>query len=273
MHLWCCLIVQATDTLNLLRQSSLHLQFLVYAHLNGPFDFNRTPLSPPGIKVLINEKIQVRRSWSTYGVDGWYLGPAKEHYRCYWVYCSKTGTERISDTVEFLPTEIPMPATALIDIVIRAAHELTHALLHPFPATPLSPFGDTQQQTLKALADIFLKRTVTSASYPAPLATTGALLPIVMPTRTATTSPPRVPEPPAPPRITWSPPRVPTVPSLPRRAPVHIVPLDEHLETPPSNSSSLLPKPTLTTQSCGHWWQRTVSENPPHEPHPAPRYW
>ena len=140
------------------------------------------------------------------------------------------GAWRISDMVKFSPTDILMPVTALINIAIRAAHELTQALLHPAPATPLSPFRNTQQQALKALSDIFLNRTATSASSPSQLAPTGALLLIVTPPRTATTSPPRVPAPPEPPMMTQSPPRVPTVSSLPRQAPVHIIPPDEHLE-------------------------------------------
>ena len=126
-----------------------------------------------------------------------------------------------------------MPVTASIDIAIRADHKLDQAILHPAPATPLAPFGDTQKQALKALADIILKCTATSASYPAPLAPTGALLLIFIPPRTATTSPPRVLAPPVPPRMTQLPSRVAIVPSLLRRAPVHIIPPDEHQDTPP----------------------------------------
>ena len=105
IHLWCRLIGQAIDTLNFLRQSRLHPQLLVYAHINGPFDFNRTSLAPLSIKVLIHEKSQVYRSWSPHGVDGCYLGLAKEHNRCHRLYCSMTGTKRILYQWNFsLPT-------------------------------------------------------------------------------------------------------------------------------------------------------------------------
>jgi hypothetical protein len=104
MHLWCRLIPQCTLTLNLLnpRLSS-------EAQLNGAFDFNKTSLAPPGTRVIIHEQTGVRRTWSVHGTDGWYLGPAPEHYRCYTDYCSKTGNERIIDTVEFFLADIGMP--------------------------------------------------------------------------------------------------------------------------------------------------------------------
>jgi hypothetical protein len=41
-------------------------------------DYNRTPLAPPGIKVPIHEKPNVRSTWSPHAVDGWYLGPAPD---------------------------------------------------------------------------------------------------------------------------------------------------------------------------------------------------
>jgi hypothetical protein len=74
--------------------------------LNGTFDYNRTSLAPPGTKILIHEKPNQRRSWDPHGVEGWYLGPATDHYRCYRVYVSKTRAERITDTVELFPQAI-----------------------------------------------------------------------------------------------------------------------------------------------------------------------
>jgi hypothetical protein len=50
--------------------------------MRGPFDLNRNPLAPPGTKVLIHEKPDVRKTWAPHAVEGWYLGPALRHYRC-----------------------------------------------------------------------------------------------------------------------------------------------------------------------------------------------
>ena len=48
LHLWDRLIPHATLPLNLLRPSHLNPRLLAEALLNGTFDFNRTPLAPPG---------------------------------------------------------------------------------------------------------------------------------------------------------------------------------------------------------------------------------
>ena len=80
--------------------------------LYGNFDFNATPLAPPGTKLVIHEKPQQQKSWSPHGVDAWYIGPAIEHYRFVKAYVPEFFSERIADTVNFLPHDIPMPSTS-----------------------------------------------------------------------------------------------------------------------------------------------------------------
>jgi hypothetical protein len=86
------LLPQALQTLNLLRTSQLHPQpsAYAYAHIQGLFDFNRTPLAPHGIHVLIHQKPSVRCTWAPHAVPSWYLGPAMTHYRCYRVWSQET---------------------------------------------------------------------------------------------------------------------------------------------------------------------------------------
>jgi hypothetical protein len=159
MHLWCRLIPQCTLTLNLLCQSRINPRLSAQAQLNGSFDFNKMPLAPPGTRVIIHEQTGVRRTWSVHRTDGWYLGPAPEHYQCYTVYCSKTGSERIIDTVEFFPADIRMPRMSSADNATIAAQELTHALLNPAPAAPFATIGTDQIAALKQLALIFQQAT------------------------------------------------------------------------------------------------------------------
>jgi hypothetical protein len=89
LHLWDRLLPQALLTLNLLRGSRINPNLSAYAQLHGAFDFNRTPIAPPGIKVMIHEKPPVRGTWQPHAVPGWYLGPAMLHYRCYRVWPAK----------------------------------------------------------------------------------------------------------------------------------------------------------------------------------------
>jgi len=56
LYLWCYLIPQAILTLNLLCSSRINPNLSAHAQLHGAFDFNSTPLAPPGTEVLIHEK-------------------------------------------------------------------------------------------------------------------------------------------------------------------------------------------------------------------------
>ena len=54
--LWDRLLPQAEITINLLRQSNATPNVLAYAHLSGPFDYNKTPLAMMGISVQVHKK-------------------------------------------------------------------------------------------------------------------------------------------------------------------------------------------------------------------------
>ena len=142
-------------TLNLLRTSRINPRLSAWSQLHGIFDFNRTPLAPPGTRVLVHEKPSLRGTWSPHAVDGWYLGPAMLHYRCYRVWILETTSERIADTVVWFLTKVSMPKSSSTDGAIAAARDLTNALLHPSPASPLSPTSDCQHAALQQLSTIF----------------------------------------------------------------------------------------------------------------------
>ena len=124
MHLWDRLIEQAEIMLNLLRPSRTNPKLSAYAAVNGPFDFNRMPLAPPGTKVVVHKKPNQRKSWDPHGISGWYIGPAVDHYHCYKVYIPKTQSEQIADTVEFFPQYCTLPTLASKDMAVKAAIEL-----------------------------------------------------------------------------------------------------------------------------------------------------
>ena len=64
LHIWDRLILHAILTLNLLRPSRLNPRLLAEAQLNGAFDFNRTPLAPPGTRVIVHKTPNNRRTWT-----------------------------------------------------------------------------------------------------------------------------------------------------------------------------------------------------------------
>ena len=67
---WCHLLPQAELTLNLLRASRLNPKLSAYAQLEGTFDFTRTPLAPPGTRVIIHEKPTIRQTWAPHKPTG-----------------------------------------------------------------------------------------------------------------------------------------------------------------------------------------------------------
>jgi hypothetical protein len=207
MHLWCRLIDQCTQTLNLMRPSRINPRLSAEAQLNGAFDYNKTPLAPPGTKVLVHETPNKRRTWAVHGVDGWYLGGAPEHYRCYRVYASKTRAERIARTVEFFPHYGKMPALSSADAAVRAAIDLCWALRNPSPSSPLAGIGDDQLVAIQQLSDIFNSL---APSEPDPIA----------PPRVLVNNPPV-----SRPRVTPASPRV--SPASPDPVGPHLIPLDD----------------------------------------------
>ncbi len=60
--------------------------------------------------------------------DEWYKGTSTEHYWCYRIYVKKTRSKWISDTVYFKHKYITQPNLLPADTIVKALHDLTHAL-------------------------------------------------------------------------------------------------------------------------------------------------
>ena len=90
MHLWDRTILQAELTLNLLQGSRINPKLSAWEQLHGRYDFNRTPIAPPGTKVLDHLKPDQRGTWAYHTAEGCYTGPALDHYRCYTVWIKGT---------------------------------------------------------------------------------------------------------------------------------------------------------------------------------------
>jgi hypothetical protein len=142
-------------TLNLLRQCRLNPKLSAHAQLNGLFDYNKTPLAPPGTNIIIHKKTDHSGSWSLHGLNGWYVGPVMEYYGAHRVYFSTTGHERISDAVYFFPKHCKVPRLSSADAATMEALDLTHALKNPAPTTPFKQPGTDRMQAIKKLAAIF----------------------------------------------------------------------------------------------------------------------
>jgi hypothetical protein len=255
LKLWDKLLPQATITLNLLQKSRINPRMSAYAQLNGHFDFNKTHLAPPGTRIIAHKKPDQRASWDPHGLDGYYLGPALDHYSCYQVHITKTKGTRIVDTVEFPPAKLAMSSTSSKDLSSIEALELSNALKNPAHAAPFIQIGTAQLQALRQLSDIFSAALPSGTSQHAPPLSqnssqfritvrqgtfnpkrmprqqsppTPILSPSLAPRRYHRVIPIQVPSPRVTPRLNSSdvaPPRVPT--SLP---PTTVIPITPHPE-------------------------------------------
>ena len=139
----------------MLSQSRLNNRLSAYAQINGAFDYNATPLAPPGTQVLVHEGPKEQKSWDPHSVDGWYVRPAMKHYRCFRYYIPTTNSERITETVEFPPKHVKLPSTSSRDAATKGARNLIYAIKNPTPSSPTLQFGDETIRALKRLATIF----------------------------------------------------------------------------------------------------------------------
>ena len=237
LHLWDQLLYQATLTLNLLRPSRINPRLSAEAQLNGAFDFNRTPLAPPGTKALIFESSAKRLTWSPHGVASWYLGPDPKHYPCYRLYVPNDRAERTTKTVQLFPHQFPVPKKSSVNAFIVAERALTEALTNPSPAAPCAQFGDAQHQAIVDLAEIFesaiAKPAIPSIAPPQPAVRTVTPLSLrvpIIPVSMRVTVPPEYPRvniPPAATRVNIPPESSPPLPltvSLPVHP--HVINLD-----------------------------------------------
>ena len=155
-NLWDKLIPQANITLNLLRASRINPQLSAYAQVFGAFDYNKTPLAPPGIAILQHIRPEKRQTWAPHALSGFYIGPALKHYRNHRVWLTATQAERIADKLQWLPhNNIKMPTASRESIILAAAADLTNAIASQHQNPLLPPVNTQTRIILQQLHSIF----------------------------------------------------------------------------------------------------------------------
>jgi len=152
---WCLLIPQAVLTLNLLRTSRLNPKLLAWSCLNGPFDYDAHPIAPLGTHVVMHQKPGQRATWAPSGIDGWYVGPDFECYRCYTCINWRTNKVVHPDTVAWFPHQVHMPTSSTTEVLSQAIADLAEALVLHDPSALLPPNQSFSSPTLSRLNDIF----------------------------------------------------------------------------------------------------------------------
>ena len=86
-----------------MRVSRIDPTLSAYEAVNIPNDLNQYPLAPLGYKSVVYKDGDTRGSWASRGVDNWYLGPLKDHYRCDLYFIPKTRAYQISGSTKLFP--------------------------------------------------------------------------------------------------------------------------------------------------------------------------
>ena len=130
---WDRLLEKADISLNLLRPSRLNPKFSAYSQLIGTFNYNITPMDPPGTRILLHDKLHNRGTWAPHRQEGWYIHPAMRHYHCLTYYIPKTASERVSDTTDIFTVQKQPPSLYPEDALTHLVADLIEALQNPPP--------------------------------------------------------------------------------------------------------------------------------------------
>jgi hypothetical protein len=160
--LWDRLLPQTKITINLIRQSNPTPNVSAYAHLSGPFDYNKMPLAPMGCEAQVHEKTDKCGTWAYHSADGWYLFTSPKHYHTHNCHIEHTKSKQLSDTVQFQHKCITNPTIthankvmhALADFV-KALHGMTSRARNSQTAQDLLQIIDATQAHVQAQPDCF----------------------------------------------------------------------------------------------------------------------
>jgi hypothetical protein len=128
LQLWDEFLPQVELTLNMLHFSRRNPNQSANQKIYGPFDFNKTPLALLGTKALIYNNPDSRASWAPHATDGYYIGPAVDHYRCLHFYIPATQRFRFADTWHLYPTHCQILVASQHDLSIAATEDLLASL-------------------------------------------------------------------------------------------------------------------------------------------------
>ncbi len=185
LQLWDEFLPQVELTLNLLCFSRRNPLISANNELYGPFDFGKMPLAPLGTKALVHDDPAVRASWAPHATDGYYIGPANNHYRCMRFYILTTHRFCFADTWRLYPTHCQVPILSENDKTLLTASNFIQQLGGLVP--PSAQDKIKHLTTIQRLTAIMSGQpNISSPTTPAPRVGNAT------PPRVANVAPPRV---------------------------------------------------------------------------------
>jgi hypothetical protein len=124
-NIWSKFILQMEICLAQLRPFQDNKKISTYEGIfRKKYDFAAHPMSICGCPVLVFEPSNIRPTWSTHGVNGFYVGPDTTSYRSYKCWIDTTKSMRSSDTVQFFPAPFLLPGASNEEQMIGAIEKL-----------------------------------------------------------------------------------------------------------------------------------------------------
>ena len=112
----------------MLRTSRVHPKLSAFHVLEGQHDFNRVPFGPSGTRATIFNPPETRGSFGPRALDGWYVGPAWDHYRSMIFQIPSTGGVRTAAQYQLYPRHVKAPQETPMDRAVRIAGSLTNSI-------------------------------------------------------------------------------------------------------------------------------------------------
>ena len=91
-------------------------------------------------------------------MEGWYVGLALDHYRCWTIYVPSTGGTRHAETVVFFPHKYDLPIMTPDEVLCETVDKLTQQLATP-QHKDLTKFGEDKLDALQKLTQILTPNT------------------------------------------------------------------------------------------------------------------
>lgn len=142
------------STLNLLCNDRSNPKLSAHAFLFSNFDYNKSPMVPPGTSVLVHAKSRHCATWVFHGKDAWVIGHTPSHYRCIHAYIPVTRAEINCDTLEFFPHIIPSPQVKTEDFLWQATSDIVSLLTNPITHLPFLEAGNSTLNALLKIAQL-----------------------------------------------------------------------------------------------------------------------
>ena len=135
LQLWSRFLPQMQRTLNMFRTSRQNNNLTANKELNGPFDWNATPMAPLGSRATAFIAPNNRNTYVPHTIEAYVTGMAPHHYRLLEMFIPMTRGYRLLGTYRLFPSHWSVPTVYEHDNSIVAATDLLQSFQQVVPTT------------------------------------------------------------------------------------------------------------------------------------------